>query len=134
MQKIEIDAAPPKALEHSDHYQVHIALDFDGTLAHYDSWSKQQNVVGKPIEPMVRKVKEWLAKGYKVSIFTARVSQPDAAKNTELIQQFLKENGLPELPITCMKMFYFTHFFDDKAYHVGKNTGIIRDLPNFNLK
>lgn len=134
MQKIEIDAAPPKAPEHSDNYQVHIALDFDGTLAHYESWNKQQNVVGKPVELMVKKVKEWLAKGYAVSIFTARVSQPDAAKSTELILQFLKENGLPELPITCIKMFYFTHFIDDKAYHVIKNTGRIVDLPNFNLK
>lgn len=132
MQKLEIEAMVPKTP--TDHEQVHIALDFDGTLASYDSWSRQGNNIGKPILPMVKKVREWLSKGYLVSIFTARTSQPDAAQSVALIQEFLRENGLPDLPITCMKMHYFTHYVDDKAYHAIRNTGHIHTPMDFSLK
>ena len=109
---------------------VHIALDMDKTLAHHESgWGIKY--IGEPITPMVNKVKEWLAKGYKVSIFTARVcdDKPDGMikQQIDLITGFLIKAGLPKLPITAMKSPNFTHFIDDRAYHVERNTGIISD-------
>lgn len=132
MQILELDAAEKVR---KNNKEVHIALDFDGTLASYDTWEGQFNNVGEPIPLMVAHLKSWLAKGYKVSIFTARLSHSEfqSAQSIAAIQKFLTDNGLPILPITCMKMFYFTHFFDDKAFHVEKNTGKIIGPANFNL-
>jgi hypothetical protein len=70
MQKVEIDVVPAP----QTHKEIHIALAFDGTLAHYDKWQGQYNKVGAPIPLMVSQVKDWLKRGYKVSIFTARLS------------------------------------------------------------
>jgi hypothetical protein len=123
MSKIELNATPAKKYD-----EVHIALDFDATLADYKNWDSQGNVVGKPIKRMVENAKEWLKKGYKISIFTARLSHgyAESEKQIVLIQKFLKENGLPtDLQITCMKMHYFTIFIDDKSYHCIPNTGVI---------
>jgi hypothetical protein len=109
---------------------IHIALDFDKTLAYHESnWGISR--VGEPIYPMLEKLKEWLDKGYKVSIFTARVSRDKKyevmKEQVDFICDFLNKNGLPELPITANKYPYFTHFVDDKAYHVERNTGKISD-------
>jgi histidinol phosphatase-like enzyme len=115
---IELDATENKQKK------AHIALDLDGTLAYYDGYKNGE--IGKPIPKMLEQLKSWLAKGYKVSIFTARLSHTgEAAKQTALIEKFLEENGLPKLNITCTKMYYFTHFVDDKAYHAEKNKGVI---------
>lgn len=103
------------------------AVDFDGTLAFYESWEKQGNKVGAPIPLMLSYVQEWLAAGIEVSIFTARVSDEDPEENLRqknLILNFLKENNLPELEITAIKKKKFDAFFDDKALHVIKNSGI----------
>jgi hypothetical protein len=126
MQKIEIDAA------NKTHKQIHIALDFDGTLAYYDKWDGQFNNVGPAIPRMVANVKNWLAKGYKITIFTARLSHSheETEASVKAIKQFLKDNGLPEFDITAVKMHYFTHFVDDKAYHVAKNSGIVEGMEN----
>lgn len=110
--------------------QIHIALDLDLTLAQYDG--KDIFHVGEPIKPMVDKVKKWLEKGYKVSIFTARVAPSGAEgvrtdkfiKNQyKIITEFLLANGLPELEITAVKHSKFDFFVDDKAIPIEKNTG-----------
>lgn len=115
------------------HKKIHIALDFDRTLAYHNN--EPTHTIGKPIAPMVKNVKKWLAKGYDVSIFTARLShnQIESARQIELIQKFLVDAGLPVLPITCMKMYYFTHIIDDRAYHCEPNKGIIPSDIDFNL-
>jgi hypothetical protein len=109
---------------------VHIALDFDKTLAHHESgWGISK--VGDAIEPMLIKVKDWLSKGYKITIFTARVSEDKPTlmicEQIDFIQGFLAKNNLPALPITANKYPHFTHFVDDRAYHVERNTGKISD-------
>lgn len=106
---------------------IHIACDFDRTLAHYES-KKGLSYLGPAIPQMLEKVKDWLNKGYKVSIFTARVSlsghsQVEMTKQKILIQDWLIKNGLPELEITADKQPKFTHFVDDKAIGVEPNTG-----------
>lgn len=109
---------------------VHIALDFDQTLATYEhSWDSKK--VGEPVPEMIKKVKEWLSKGYKITIFTARLTVQNPFKQEAMIRVFLEKYGLPQFDITATKHYYFTHFIDDKAYHVVPNKGIID--PECNL-
>lgn len=44
----------------------------DGTLAVYDEWRGAHHI-GEPIPLMVARVKDWLAAGKVVKIFTARM-------------------------------------------------------------
>jgi hypothetical protein len=115
---------------------IHIALDFDRTLATFDHGDVLR--VGEPILPMIEKVKEWLSKNYEITIFTARVSKwmkDGTERNDEfiaqqkvLIQEFLAANGLPAMKITANKDPNFTHFVDDKAVKVTPNQGVIETL------
>lgn len=112
---------------------IHIALDLDGTLAEYHG---DISIVGKPIPLMLHKLRIWLSKGYKVTIFTARVSSGDIhhtpehiQAQREMISQWLVDNGLPALDITSDKLPTFSHIVDDRAYHAIKNNGIIYDFP-----
>jgi len=112
---------------------IHIALDFDSTLAEHESGGDL--TIGKPIKPMVEQVKQWVAKGYDITIFTARVSRCFKSgeersdvfimRQKMLINQFLVDNGLPIMKITADKSPRFTHFVDDKAVKVIPNKGIV---------
>lgn len=48
-----------------------IGVDLDGTLAKYEGWNNGQ--IGEPVQAMVERVKQWIASGVEVRIFTARV-------------------------------------------------------------
>lgn len=115
--------------------EIHIAIDFDKTLAYHESaWMNTK--VGEPIEPMVELLKTWLAKGYPVAIFTARVSPTwhsiaEIQKARKDIREWLKSQGIEqELEITCEKQPVFSHIFDDRAYHVAANMGRIFPHPD----
>lgn len=105
---------------------THIALDFDKTLATHEVGTGIDKV-GEPILPMIELAKEWVKKGYEITIFTARMAHdgPIALKQKAKIHKFLLDNGLPAFDVTCIKWGYFTHFVDDRAYHVDANTGKI---------
>jgi len=113
---------------------IHIAIDFDKTLAYHETeWGESR--VGEPIMPMVQFLKMCLSKGYPVTIFTARVS-PTYHSDEEIkqamlnIREFLAKIGVTQdLPITCEKQPIFTHIFDDRAYHVIPNQGLITPRP-----
>ena len=96
-----------------------IAVDLDKTLAFYHS-GMGLRVVGKPIGPMIKRVRNWLAEGHKVVIFTARAGARGARP---VIRQWLRRHGLPELEITNIKSPEFTEIWDDRAVQVGANTG-----------
>ena len=106
---------------------VHIALDFDKTLAYHES-EFGTGKPGHPIEPMVKLLRQWLSKGYKVTIFTARVSaefdEEHRKRQIGMIEKFLYENDLPLLDITANKSTTFSHIFDDRAYNVKPNEGL----------
>src|SRR5690349_18780615 len=53
-----------------------IGVDLDGTLAEYHGWKGVEHI-GPPIPEMVARVKQWLAEGRDVRIFTARCSEGD---------------------------------------------------------
>jgi hypothetical protein len=99
-----------------------IAVDLDRVLAYYDPESDIDNTIGDPIDKMVDRVRDWLKQGKKVKIFTARASQAD---QVDLIQQWLKDNNLPDLDITNIKLPEFEEFWDDKAKQVVFNTGLL---------
>jgi hypothetical protein len=76
---------------------------------------------------MVERVRNWLAAGHDVIIFTARVSTKwrIQRQRTERkgIEQWLQDNGLPKLIITCHKSPAFDEIWDDRAVEVQRNTG-----------
>lgn len=107
----------------------HIACDLDGTLAEYHGWKGIEHI-GNPIPRTIRLVKAALARGWRVSIFTARVAgsgdgdfgDGDAAR--EYIRAWVMEHIGQELPITAVKHGYFDEFWDDKGLRVRVNTGV----------
>jgi len=93
-----------------------IAVDFDGTLA-----SQTRNgELGRPVRPMLERVKQWLTDGIAVTIFTARATDPAQCRQ---IRQWCRDNDLPELPVTAIKDSAMTEFWDNRAIRVQQNTG-----------
>lgn len=108
-----------------------IAVDLDGTLAHYDEW-KDHSHIGAPIALMVERVKAWIEEGkYDVRIFTARCApatlSPDKDKDIEAIVRTIKLWCLKhigyELDVTHEKDFAMVQLWDDRAVGVIPNTG-----------
>lgn len=118
-----------------------IGVDFDGTLSYYDRW-RGAGHVGAPIGPMVERVREWLAKGYEVRIFTARIwpfvgvlqptdamPVPDGRRAQDsfdaacAIAEFCIAQFGRVLPITNVKDYDMIELWDDRAVHVVQNTG-----------
>jgi hypothetical protein len=123
-----------------------MAVDFDGTISHYDSWQGPAHV-GAPIPKMVERVKAWLAEGLDVRIFTARVyplltvwpntnidqlmtgyeaitpAHVQAVQAVFAIQKWCEEHIGKVLPITCVKDYGMLELYDDRAVQVEKNTG-----------
>jgi hypothetical protein len=111
-----------------------IGVDFDGTLAHYEGWNGGE--LGKPIAAMVTRVKDWIAKGHTVKIFTARVGATGlitsignnddidfADQQRKKIQDWCKEHIGVELEVTATKDFAMIELWDDRAVQVKANTG-----------
>lgn len=99
-----------------------IGVDLDGTLAHYDDWRGIEHI-GSPIEPMVARVRMWLAEGQEVRIFTARVAGDAKDLVIAYIQEWLEDQGLPKLKVTNIKDFSMIELWDDRAVRVRINTG-----------
>ncbi len=109
----------------TDNSQVHyggspwIGVDLDGTLAR-DLGSARQDQIGSPIEPMLIRVKRWLAEGYTVKIFTARASSP---RQVGVIKEWLAGCGLPDLEVTNVKDRRMIELWDDRCVQVTTNLG-----------
>lgn len=124
-------------------------VDFDGTLAVYNSWNGPAHT-GAPIPKMVERVKRWLAEGREVRIVTARVfpiytvrptdnidqvlarvagyepitsRHQDALEAVLAIQMWCKEHLGQVLTITCVKDYGMVELWDDRAIQVIANTG-----------
>ena len=92
-----------------------IGVDFDGTLSHYDHYRGEDHV-GAPIDPMVKKVRQWLRDGKEVRLFTARKPSP-------ALRRWMKEHLGEVLQITNVKDHQMQALFDDRAVNVERNTG-----------
>lgn len=101
-----------------------IAVDLDATLAYYEEWESPTKI-GKPIKPMVDRVKAWLADGCKVWIFTARMANTETREAVEkAIGDWTLEHIGERLPVTATKLYSFSEIWDDRARRVKPNTGI----------
>jgi hypothetical protein len=105
-----------------DGQQETIAVDFDGTLAHYTGF-KGSAVLGKPVPGMVARVQQALQAGKRVVVFTARVHGDDGTI-AKLIQAWCKQYIGQELPVTNVKDPSITEIWDDRAKSVVKNKGL----------
>ena len=102
-----------------------IAVDLDGTLAHYVG-HEGHDVIGDPIPEMKARVLKWIEEDMDVRIFTARVSGHDEAQKASAkfyIKKWLEVNGFPDLDITCCKDYAMVELYDDRAVQVEFNTG-----------
>lgn len=63
-----------------------IAIDFDGTIAHYDGW-KGRGVFGKPIDGAKEALKFFVDNGHTIIINTCRLEIDDVTK-------YLEKNGI----------------------------------------
>lgn len=104
--------------------RVWIAVDLDGTLAHYDGWIHHTHV-GEPVPQMLSRVRRWINQGRTVRIFTARVSAPEPERSEAIaaIQNWLVQCGLPPLEVTNVKDFKMVEMWCDRAVGVVPNTG-----------
>ncbi len=119
-----------------------IGVDLDGTLAHYDGW-KGVDHIGEPVPAMLARVKQWLAEGHDVRIFTARVCisaryaavapstcMEDGSRSargwcviTAYINAWLEKHLGRTLPITNEKDLAMVQLWDDRCVQVVPNTG-----------
>lgn len=97
-----------------------IGVDLDGTLAHYAGWAGPDHI-GEPVIPMLNRVKNWLANGVEVRIFTARAFVPEQIPPVQ--EWCLKHIGIA-LPVTNIKDFGMVELWDDRCVRVIPNTGI----------
>lgn len=108
-----------------------LAVDLDGTLAVYNGW-KGEDHIGDLILPMAEKIMKRVNDGWKVAIFTARVSGPEAeaAHAERVIWQWVEKHKMSAYisGITAIKHKHFREFWDDRSFHVMPNSGYIRDL------
>jgi hypothetical protein len=111
-----------------------VGVDFDGTLARHlghDLCGFDFRTIGAPLEPMIEFVRNLLAAGENVRIFTARyaphsldpVRQRGTAHSILALQDFCHEVFGVWLPITNAKDDYCKRIYDDIAVQVEHNTG-----------
>lgn len=109
-----------------------IGVDLDGTLAN-DIWPGgvyNPRFIGEPVPAMLEMVKNWIAAGEEVRIFTARVSSDrfgvTPIESIEMIKAWCRKHIGAELEVTCVKSFRCKAIYDDRAFRVVRNTGEIR--------
>ena len=116
-----------------------IGVDLDGTLAVYEGWVSEEHI-GEPIPLMVERVKEWLAEGREVRIFTARVDGGlaalrlgdqrgkkfrDVERVRRIVQDWCERHIGVRLEVTNVKDYAMVALYDDRAFRVERNTGKI---------
>lgn len=98
-----------------------IGVDFDGTLAEEP---EVHGPPGKPIGPMVDRVKKWLKDGQQVKIVTGRYADPvTREQQVKDINTWCEINLGQKLPITNEKDQYMRELWDDRVIPVEHNTG-----------
>jgi hypothetical protein len=112
-------------------------IDLDGTLAYFDEYVSEVHI-GDPVPPMAQRVRELLAAGKDVRIFTARVDggevaiamgnpeghkYRDVGRIRRIIQDYTEKHFGKRLPVTNRKDYGMIELWDDRARHIVTNTG-----------
>jgi hypothetical protein len=108
-----------------------IGYDLDKTLFRHDKWEGVLHF-GEPIVPMLDRLKQDLASGKRVKIFTARVSYADERINTvvrKAIQDLMFEHTGQVLEVTNIKDMGMRNLYDDRATGVIPNEGVVIEAP-----
>lgn len=107
-----------------------LGVDLDGTLAQYYGWVSEE-YIGEPVVSIVAAINARRAAGWKVAIFTARVSgDAEEAQRAEVaIWKWLDFYNIKVEGITCTKHKHFSEFWDDRARQVIFNKGHIVESP-----
>lgn len=116
-----------------------IGVDLDGTLAEWGpGFNEDVRQIGRPIPLMVSRVKDLLARGTDVRIFTARVGPTTDAEcqlvgcrdramfvacQRTLIEAWCQEYLGCVLPITATKDFHMIECWDDRCRQIFPNEG-----------
>lgn len=104
-----------------------IGVDLDGTLAYDNVVKHDPYKIGEPVPTMLAFVKELIAKGEKVKIFTARMhvltNDVEKKRREKMIQDWCVKHGLGKLEVTNIKSTSMKALYDDRAFHVVRNTG-----------
>lgn len=114
-------------MSRKENEQEWIGVDLDGTLAKYEPGDYKKygsSHVGEPIWPMVENVLRWISEGKRVKIFTARAYEP-APGVIAAIEKWSERTFGVVLPITCIKDYWMTEIYDDRAVTVIRNTGLV---------
>jgi len=106
-------------------YGSWVGFDFDGTLAESNPGDFDPAATGAAVPEMLDKLREHLAAGDTVKIFTARAAGD--AEGVGAIQEWLEDHDLPALEITNEKDPGMTKLYDDRAVSVGENTGVMKE-------
>jgi predicted ABC-type ATPase len=104
----------------------YIAVDLDGTLAEESGGAFDPDKIGPPVPVMIKRVKNWLADGKEVKIFTARIAGLEGetySKTEALIKAWCYKNIGQELPVICEKDPSMLELWDNRAVAVETNTG-----------
>lgn len=106
-----------------------IGFDLDGTTAvHHGSGKFDPRVIGEPVPAIIALIKKYLAEGYEVRIFTARMSDERPSVRFEIayaIRQWTLKHVGTALEATCQKDYACIRIYDDRAVQVECNTGRI---------
>lgn len=100
-----------------------VGYDLDGTLAYYDGWKGSEHI-GEPVPKILQMLKDDLAAGEEVRIFTARVAEDDeltVQEKVNIIQDWTELHIGERLPVTCIKDPGMKRLYDDKAIRVVVN-------------
>lgn len=101
-----------------------VGVDLDGTLAEYNGWEGPASI-GPPIQPMVQRVKRWLAQGVDVRICTARVTDNiNRSVAIPAIEAWCQEH-IGQTLLFGTKDFGMIEMWDDRSIAVEVNTGRI---------
>lgn len=113
-----------------------LAVDLDGTLAQYYGWVSEEHI-GEPVVSIVAALNARRADGWKIVIFTARVSgDSEEAQRAEVaIWKWLDFYNIKAEGITCTKHKHFAEFWDDRARQVVFNKGLfVQELNHDHIK
>ena len=111
-----------------------VGVDLDCCLATYVS--RQWPDIGEPVPAILEIVKELLAQGREVRIFTARVGHlftqnptreqyDDAVEQETLVKAWCLKHIGRTLAVTAVKDYEMSVLLDDRAVTIEKNTGRI---------
>lgn len=107
-----------------------IGVDLDGTLAVAgppEAWHDHETI-GAPVPAMVARVKDWIARGVTVKIFTARLAASEhdgvIAGICRAVEAWCVQHVGQALPIVNAKDYGMIELWDDRAVTVVRDTGL----------